>query len=519
MPFPEFKSEKPVFLAASRGDLDFLQSHLDLLNEKTEDSETILHYAAASGHVLIVKWLLDYKGSTITKVNVNGATALHYAAAAGHLDVVKCLFIYDTQNEAQFDIDNNNVLFYAVRSGNLELLQWFLEHRNTDFDHTNYEGMSVLHYAGAYGSLQVLQWLMNNVPQLDPQRKCESGMLVIHYAAESGDVDQVKWLKDTGMFPRKEVFGEFNITEIAAMEGHLPLLQYLVKDTYSGDAFGAVEISLPHHAAAGGHLDALKWLCQWAFDTDNVRAVNMLDIDGTTALHHAVEEAQFQTTRYLIKHGAIPCKTNADGLNAYQILRKVMSHRKKEGLSIEDHYNLFTYLFFEARRRGFEVEGVPRPEFDRLMSKRTEVWEALHNDSYKILEHLLNYLEGNSSSIILLYLSEVAAFYFSFKEMLAIFSSVMGRMFPASRPMPLKLPAIRFQPQENTENQAITPNATQSLPQDLGNEMPKSFLPKRDRLSDESDQGQEKRARLGFFPSSLPDQGQEYCPTIIRQNP
>jgi ankyrin repeat protein len=52
--------------------------------------ESLLHVAAKSGHVSMVKLLLD-KGATINIQDESGNTALHYASANGKKDMVKLL--------------------------------------------------------------------------------------------------------------------------------------------------------------------------------------------------------------------------------------------------------------------------------------------------------------------------------------------------------------------------------------------------------------------------------------------
>ena len=61
------------------------------INAKTVSGETVLHYAAWSGNVKLVEWLIKEKG---LKINAKGSiewSVLHFAAERGHLELVQWL--------------------------------------------------------------------------------------------------------------------------------------------------------------------------------------------------------------------------------------------------------------------------------------------------------------------------------------------------------------------------------------------------------------------------------------------
>ncbi|SNX87368.1 uncharacterized protein MEPE_06078 [Melanopsichium pennsylvanicum] len=90
-----------LLLSARYGDLEDLQTTLStntsaelLLSIKNEDSNTLLHYASANGHLNLVQYLLPYSNlAYLLSQNISGNTALHWAALNGHLDVVKALIV------------------------------------------------------------------------------------------------------------------------------------------------------------------------------------------------------------------------------------------------------------------------------------------------------------------------------------------------------------------------------------------------------------------------------------------
>ncbi len=95
-----------LLLSARYGDLEDLQATLSplfsgasasnitelLASIKNEDENTLLHYAAANGHLEVVTYLLPHTSLPfLLAQNISGNTPLHWAGLNGHLDTVKAL--------------------------------------------------------------------------------------------------------------------------------------------------------------------------------------------------------------------------------------------------------------------------------------------------------------------------------------------------------------------------------------------------------------------------------------------
>ncbi len=87
---------------------------------------TVLHFAACSGHLDTVKWLVE-QGADLQAKNKYGWTALHFAAINQHLDTVKWLVEKGADVNAK-DNGGRTVLSWAP---NNEVKQWLREHGAT----------------------------------------------------------------------------------------------------------------------------------------------------------------------------------------------------------------------------------------------------------------------------------------------------------------------------------------------------------------------------------------------------
>ena len=115
-----------LLLSARYGDLEDLQITLsplfssscptDILSSiKNDDSNTLLHYASANGHLETVQYLLPHTSLPLALAqNISGNTPLHWAGLNGHLEVVKALVahIEKLERENPEEAKKLNVIFH-----------------------------------------------------------------------------------------------------------------------------------------------------------------------------------------------------------------------------------------------------------------------------------------------------------------------------------------------------------------------------------------------------------------------
>ncbi|CAM9167820.1 unnamed protein product [Scytosiphon promiscuus] len=197
-----------------------------LLVEDMNFSHRAVDWAAAQGHLEVVRWLLETRDEGCTVSAVDGA------CWNGHDDTARWLVCKWGQTGSKRAID------YAASNGRLELVRWLSRQPGSTCTVAAMDG------AAGGGHLQVLQWLSWNRTEGCSQAAFEM-------AAGEGHLDVIKWLEEVGLL-RCSSMG----LDSAAEGGHVHVLQWMLehKEEYqcSSNAYGL--------AASRGRLEVCKWL-------------------------------------------------------------------------------------------------------------------------------------------------------------------------------------------------------------------------------------------------------------------
>ena len=153
------------------------------------DYHAPIHAAAAEGHLLIVRLLLE-AGADKDSATTNGATALYGAAHNGHSEVVQCLLEADAEKDAA-TINGTTALNVAAQNGHIEVVRLFLG-AGTDKDAATTRGRTSLHDAAYQGHLEVVRLLLQ--AGADKDATTTRGRTPLHDATYQGHLEVVRLL-------------------------------------------------------------------------------------------------------------------------------------------------------------------------------------------------------------------------------------------------------------------------------------------------------------------------------------
>ena len=155
------------------------QSIESVVNIQTPDNTSLLHFAALSGSLEVVKLLTEKfdvsPNKRNTMCNSRGHTPLHFAASRGHTDIVRFLTINKKCDPA---IKTSNYLGYtalhlAAQYGFLSTVEFLIKHFKGLGELVDSNKWTPLHHAVHSGNLAVIKLLtLNNPASIFSRDKC-----------------------------------------------------------------------------------------------------------------------------------------------------------------------------------------------------------------------------------------------------------------------------------------------------------------------------------------------------------
>lgn len=224
------------------------------LEERAYDHRTPYLTAVYYGKFEVVKWLhAEYHTKISGDVNADGATALLTAASVGNIHIVEWLIKQGGASITEVDSKGLNVLYYAAFGGHMDLVKWLVAEMGVDVARSH-----ALLAAARSGHLELIEWLFargGQVTEADSKQRS-----VLYHAASGGHLSVVKWLVKHGANVSAKDKSGVTALIMAAWTGSLEIVQWLVLEGGANITDHALGRSLVVHAA--GHLDVVKWLVE-----------------------------------------------------------------------------------------------------------------------------------------------------------------------------------------------------------------------------------------------------------------
>ncbi|XP_054166727.1 ankyrin repeat domain-containing protein 17-like isoform X2 [Oppia nitens] len=264
------------------------------VNEVTEEGESFLSFACASGHYELAKQLLVARANVEDR-GLKDTTPLMEAASAGHLKLVELLIQHNAEVNAQTS-QGNTPLMYACAGGHEDVVRFLLKHGANVEDH-NENGHTPLMEAASAGHVNVAAILVESGASINTHSN-EFKESALTLACYKGHLEMVRFLLEAGADQEHKTDEMHTALMEASMDGHVEVARLLLDSgaqvNMPADSFES-PLTL---AACGGHVELAMLLLERGA---NIEEVND---EGYTPLMEAAREGHEEMVALLLSQGA-----------------------------------------------------------------------------------------------------------------------------------------------------------------------------------------------------------------------
>ncbi|MGO9122044.1 MAG: TerB N-terminal domain-containing protein [Desulfomonilaceae bacterium] len=358
-------SGSQLLVAARSGDVAAVQKALRQkadINVKGPDGWTPLMWAAVTGHVEVVRLLLDSGAEVNVAAKKSGDTALILAALKGHTEVVRLLLSKNALVELKHKA-GWTALWSAAANGHAKAIE-LLSEKGADVNTRDNNGFSPLMVACVGGPTDSVKLLVDKGALVDLRDR--SGATALMFAAAKGHSEAVKLLLLKGADVSLTDNRGRTALAVAMSLRHGEVVKLLSdyqtrpKRALSRDRDEAEkENSSLVEDCRLGNLDRVQDKLATGAD------VNARDGDGDTSLIVAATEGKLDIVRLLLQNGA-----NVNGWG----------------------YGLRTALFVASYGGHAEVVKLLLESGADVNAKNQKGWTALDGANYKGHKHVVDLL-------------------------------------------------------------------------------------------------------------------------------
>ena len=261
------------------------------------DGWNVLHHASQGGNPVIIELMLSHVPS-IDSRNNRGVTALMIAAANDKLQAVQYLLEKAADPSLQ-DYKGWNLLHHSSQGDNPFIIELMVRHVPS-IDSRNNEGVTALMNAAGYGKLQAVQCLLDK--GADPSLQNIKGWNLLHSASQGGNPDIIELMLSHVPSIDSRKNGGATALMIAAGNGKLQAVNYLLKKGADPSLVGKSGQSSLHCASRGGNTAVIEKILSYGVDIESRTK------HGSTPLMIAQKYEKTEAVTYLLSQGAKPSK-------------------------------------------------------------------------------------------------------------------------------------------------------------------------------------------------------------------
>ncbi|KAL3873072.1 hypothetical protein ACJMK2_036231 [Sinanodonta woodiana] len=299
----------PAHNVAHNGNIALLRYLIDCGTDpwcKTSQEETLLHRACLCGQIEMSKYLVNTFPTMLHQVNCSRSTPAHYAAASGNIALLSYLIDCGTDPWCKTS-QEETLLHRACLGGHMEMSKHLVQTYPTMLNQSNNIKCTPVHYAADIGNISLLSNLIDC--GTDPWCKTSQEDTILHRACLGGHLEMSKYLVQTYPTMLRQVNNmKSTPAHHAAESGNIALLSYLIDCGTDPWCRTSQEDTILHRACIGGHLEMSKHLVQ-TYHT----MLHQVNSKNNTPAHYAAHSGNIALLSYLIDFGTDPwCKTSEE---------------------------------------------------------------------------------------------------------------------------------------------------------------------------------------------------------------
>lgn len=310
------RSDRGIFGAVAKGCLSEIEKTLkdNDINALNSSRETLLHVAAANGHLAVMEYLIS-RGAKPDVKDKKGRTPLHRAAEKGHGDAVKVLLRCGASMYS-LDTEGKMPLHVAAQNSHGHVLMVLLREEARSYRNQH----NFLHRAALKDESSLVERLLKSGASVDG--KDERGQTALSYALSQGFENTAKVLLEAGARVDSSMAERaFNSNNPSIFKVLLEYSKDLPSDLMESALFKAVQKNLHDIVAVladrGTDVNAYNEMqytpLLLACETGKAESAEVLIEKGASlgiktpasdsALHLAVQAGAAPTTKLLLRKG------------------------------------------------------------------------------------------------------------------------------------------------------------------------------------------------------------------------
>ncbi len=286
------------------------------VNKRTHDSRTYVFWAASSGNLDIIKFLIN-KGARLDVVDSHGYGPISFTAATGqqNTDIYDYFIANGADLKNEKDHQGKNVLLVAIgRAKDFKIVDYLIK-KGLSINSVDNFGNGIFHYAAQGGNINILKQLKERGVSIDKNNITDENAIFFASKGREASINLFKYLESLGIHAKVTTKkGENPLHNLAKTTADLNVYKYFVEKGVNPNAIDEEGKTPLLNAAERNKLEAVRYFAEKSTDIDHK------DTKGQTALAIAIQNNSADVVDYLISKGADIHTLSKDGNNVAHYL-------------------------------------------------------------------------------------------------------------------------------------------------------------------------------------------------------